>query len=134
MAETQNSATPFLERVLRAPSYGFKRDGAFYRPSPSELFREFFASMNIFKSRKNWLVFFGWLSSIALVVPFYVFVTKYLSWPLFIAAFLYSMVFMGSYGTFWLHRYGTHQAFKFRKGCRRRIFRNICIPVIPCCR
>jgi sn-1 stearoyl-lipid 9-desaturase len=41
------------------------------------------------------------------------------------------MVLMGSHGTFWLHRYCTHHAFKFRNRWVLMIARNLVIKVIP---
>jgi stearoyl-CoA desaturase (delta-9 desaturase) len=38
---------------------------------------------------------------------------------------------MGSHGTFWLHRYCTHRAFKFRNRWIAQIARNLVIKVIP---
>lgn len=131
MPETPNTTAPFLARVLDAPSYGYTQAGVFYKPTAHELFREFFGRLNIFRTRKNWLPFFGWIMSVSLTIPFFIFLTKYFTWPLAVVGFFYSMVYMGSFGTFWLHRYSTHQAFKFRNAFFRSIFRNISIPIIP---
>jgi stearoyl-CoA desaturase (delta-9 desaturase) len=41
------------------------------------------------------------------------------------------MVFLGSHGTFWLHRYSTHRAFQFKNSFFRNICRNLAIKIIP---
>ena len=41
----------FLNRVLDPPSYGYLKDEKLYVPTQVELVREFFARLNIFKSR-----------------------------------------------------------------------------------
>lgn len=121
----------FLERVLDPPSYGFSRDGKFYAPSKKEILGEFFRRLNIFSSRKNWLPLWGWSASLALAIPLFVFLVRYASIWLMLAGFFYGMVVMGSHGTFWLHRYCTHRAFKFRNRWVAMIFRNLVIKVIP---
>ncbi len=121
----------FLERVLDPPAYGFSRDGKLYVPTTGELLREFLRRMNITASRKNWLPLFGWTASLSFAVPLYVFLTSYASPWLMLAGFVYSMVLMGSHGTFWLHRYCTHRAFKFSAPWVRMIARNLVIKVIP---
>src|SRR4051812_12596740 len=98
----------FLERVLDPPSYPLEMDGKLYVPSHREIYREFFRRLNVFASRKNWLPFFGWFTSLSFALPLGIFLTHYLSFKLVTAGFLYSMVLMGSHGTFWLHRYCTH--------------------------
>jgi fatty-acid desaturase len=121
----------FLERVLDPPSYGYLREGKLYVPSKAELFREFFRRLNIFSSKKNWLPLFGWVTSLSFAVPLYVFITRYASVWLILAGFVYSMVLMGSHGTFWLHRYCTHRGFKFRNPWLMAICRNFVIRVVP---
>ena len=121
----------FLNRVLDPPHYGFARDGQLYVPTHGEIFREFLSRMNIFRSKKNWLPVFSWLASLSLALPLYFFVTHYFSFPLLIAAFFYSMVALGSHGTFWLHRYSTHRAFKFKNAFVRQLCRNVVVRIIP---
>jgi fatty-acid desaturase len=121
----------FLERVLEPPRYGFSKDGALYVPSKSEIIREFFHRLNIFASRKNWLPLLGWAASLSLAIPLGISIVFHASPLLLLAGFLYSMVLMGSHGTFWLHRYCTHRAFKFRNRWVAFVCRNLVIKVIP---
>ncbi len=121
----------FLRRVLAEPRYGFEKDGRLVVPSHREIFREFLYTLNIFRTRKNWLALLGWSLSLSLAIPLAIFLTKYFSWPLFIAGFIYSMVFMGSHGTLWLHRYSTHRAYRFKYAWFRELTRNLVIKVIP---
>ncbi len=121
----------FLDRVLDAPSYGFTRDGKFYRPTQREILSEFFAHMNIFKSRKNWLPLFSWVTSLSFAIPLVYFLTHHFSWPYAVIGFVYSMVILGSHGTFWLHRYCAHRAYRFRNSFIREVCRNAVIKVIP---
>jgi stearoyl-CoA desaturase (delta-9 desaturase) len=121
----------FLERVLDPPSYGFERNGALYVPTKSEIIREFFSRLNIFSSRKNWLSLLSWVASLSFAVPLLVFLTHYCTGWLMLAGFFYSMVLMGSHGTFWLHRYSTHRAFKFRHPWIAAFCRNLVIKVVP---
>jgi stearoyl-CoA desaturase (delta-9 desaturase) len=114
-------ATPILERALREPAYGWRRDGALYVPSTAEIFREWRSRMNLFASRKAWLAVTGWFWTLCLVPFGVVFLTRYFSWKLMLVGFLYSMVWIGTHGTVWLHRYATHRAFKFRNGVWRAI-------------
>jgi sn-1 stearoyl-lipid 9-desaturase len=121
----------FLEQVLEHPSYGFTRNGKFYRPTTWEIFSEYFKRINIFSSRKNWLPFFGWTSTLVIAYPFGMFWFHYVNLPLLALAFVYSMIILGSHGTFWLHRYSTHRAFKFRSPWVAMICRNLVIKLIP---
>lgn len=120
-----------LSRVLEPPSYGFERNGQLVVPSKGEIFREFLSRLNIFRTRKNWLPLFNWVTTLSLAVPLAIFFTKYFSFPLLIAGFFYSMVALGSHGTFWLHRYSTHRAFKFRNQFIAQLCRNLVVKVIP---
>lgn len=121
----------FLERVLDPPRYGYLKDGKLYVPSPKELFSEFGRRLNIFASKKNWLPLFGWTASLSLAIPLGIFFFEYFSVGLTLIGFIYSMVLMGSHGTFWLHRYCTHRAFQFRNPWMMMICRNLVIRVIP---
>ncbi|HUP56717.1 MAG TPA: fatty acid desaturase [Bdellovibrionota bacterium] len=121
----------FIQRILEPPSYGFERDGALYVPTHAEIFREFFKRLNVFRDRRNWLPFWGWAASVGLCIPFFVFVFQYATIGLLVIAFVYSMVVMGSHGTFWLHRYSTHRAYQFRNPLIRAICRNLVIKIIP---
>jgi stearoyl-CoA desaturase (delta-9 desaturase) len=121
----------FLNRVLDRPSYGFVRDGKLYVPTHREILGEFFSRLNVFRSKKNWLPAFNWLTSLSFAIPLVIFLTHHFSWPLFILGFFYSMVALGSHGTFWLHRYSTHRAFQFRNPLVRTICRNLVIKIIP---
>ena len=44
-------ATPFLRRVLEEPGYGWERDGATYKPTVSEIGREWRSRMNLFATK-----------------------------------------------------------------------------------
>ena len=125
----------FLNRILEVPRYGYERNGEFYKPSVGEIFAEFAHRCNFVRDRRNWLAFFGWWSSFVLIVPFYFFAFKYLSVPLFLWGFIYSMVVLGTHGTIYFHRYGTHRAYTFSNtwyGKLARFFtRNMVIKIIP---
>ena len=121
-----------VDIVLRPPSYGWKdSQGHLIKPTACQVLREFAARLNVFRSRKQWLPLTSWLS-IVLLLPFLIiFFVTHFTWPLFIAAFIYSMVVMGSHGTVWYHRFGTHKAFEFSNNFWRFVTRNLVIKVVP---
>jgi stearoyl-CoA desaturase (delta-9 desaturase) len=121
----------FLDRVLDPPSYGFTRNGELYVPTHREILSEFFRRLNVFRDRKNWLPFLGWTLSLSTAIPLAIFFTHYCSIWLVLAGFFYSMVILGSHGTFWLHRYGTHRAYTFSNDWVRFICRNLVVKIIP---
>ena len=116
---------------MNPPGYGFEREGKFYRPSNAEIRQEFFSRLNFIKNRKNWLAFFGWATSLVFAIPLALFFIYHFSWWLVLAGLLYSMVALGSHGTFWLHRYSTHRAFQFRNPLVRELCRNLVIKIVP---
>ena len=123
---------PFMDTVLEEPRYGWKNEkNELVKPNPGQIFSEFFYRLNIFRTKKNWLPFFSW-AKILLLVPFlFIFLFQYFSWPLLIAAFVYSMIIMGTHGTIWYHRFGTHHAYQFKNKFWRFITRNLTIAIIP---
>jgi len=121
----------FLDRVLDPPSYGFLKDGKLYVPTQAELWREFFTRLNIFKSRKNWLAAFSWFSALVFAPFLIIFLFHYFSWKLLIIGFIYSMVLLGTHGTVYLHRYGTHHAFTFSNKVWLFFVRHLVIKIIP---
>ncbi|HJT24894.1 MAG TPA: fatty acid desaturase [bacterium] len=120
----------YLNRVLDPPSYGYFRGSKLYTPTSAEIFREFFSRLNIFKSKKNWLPFFGWMIILCLA-PFFFLSFHYFSWPLFAIGFFYSMVVLGTHGTIYLHRYSTHHAFTLKNRFWLFILRNLVVKLIP---
>ena len=120
-----------LTRALETPRYGFERNGSLYRPTHREIFNEFFFRLNIFRTKKNWLSLFAWITSLSFTIPLIIFVTYFWSWKLALIGFVYSMVFLGSHGTFWLHRYSTHRAFKFQNSFFRNLCRNLVLKIVP---
>ena len=121
----------FIDRVLQVPSYGWQdASGNLIKPSPSTLFKEFFSRLNVFQNKKNWLPFLNWLKVLCLVPFCVVFFTQYFNWWLLLAGGVYGMIFMGSHGTVWHHRYCTHGAFTFRNNFWRFFTRNLTLAVI----
>ncbi|SFO88902.1 stearoyl-CoA desaturase (delta-9 desaturase) [Chitinophaga sp. YR627] len=125
----------FIENVLARPSYGWKNeDGSFIKPTPKQLFSEFFSRLDITASRKNWLPFFSWLKILSLCPFFFIFIAMEINdfsiWHL-VAGFVYGMIFMGTHGTIWYHRYGTHQAYQFSNKFWRFFTGNLVMKMIP---
>ena len=123
---------PFLDHVLQVPSYGWKdENGNLIKPSVNQILKEFFSRLNIINTRKNWLPFFSWLK-VACLIPFFViFIFNFMHVWTFAAAFIYSMIIMGTHGTIWHHRYCTHGAYKFKNNFWRFFTQNLTINVIP---
>jgi stearoyl-CoA desaturase (delta-9 desaturase) len=122
----------FLDTILEPPAYGWQdASGALVKPTNGQILREFFSRLNVFRDRKNWLSFVSWLKVVCLAPFFIVFLFHYFSWPLLIAAFFYSMVFMGTHGTIWHHRYCTHNAYVFANKFWLFVTRNLSLKIIP---
>lgn len=122
----------FIDTVLRPPSYGWQdQAGNLIKPAHSQILKEFFLRLNVFKDRKNWLPFMSWMKVACMVPLLMLFVFKFFTFPLLVAAFLYSMIIMGTHGTIWHHRYCTHGAYKFRNKFWRIITQNLTISMIP---
>lgn len=65
-------------------------------------------------------------------MPFiYLFAANYFSFPLLILGFVYGMVFMGTHGTIWYHRYSTHNAFTFKNKFWLFFTQNLTPKMIP---
>src|SRR5579859_8253707 len=101
------TSSAILHDLLEPPRYGWERDGRLYKPTARELWREFFHRTNLFRDRKNWLPFTSWFWTLCLVPFVVVFLTKYHSVTISVFGVVYSMVWLGTHGTVWLHRYGT---------------------------
>jgi len=122
----------FLDYVLDPPSYGWKdSDGTFIKPTTGQIIKEFFFRLNIFRSRKNWLPVLSWLKVLCLFPFLVLFVTQYFTWWGLVAGFVYGMVFLGTHGTIWYHRYCTHGAYTFRNNFWKFFTRNLVLSVIP---
>lgn len=122
----------FVDILIEPPSYGWQNDkGELIKPSTGELFKECFRRMNIFKSRKNFLAFFGWFEVLCLTPFFVIFFIKFFTIKLLICAFVYGMICMGTHGTVWYHRYSTHRAFTFKNKFWMFITRNLVVKVVP---
>jgi fatty-acid desaturase len=122
----------FLDYVLQPPTYGWKDEsGNLIKPTPKQIFSEFFSRLNVFRSRKNWLAFFSWLKVLCLIPFFFLFVFKFFSLWMLLAAFVYSMIIMGTHGTIWYHRYCTHGAYTFKNNFWRFITHNLTLQIIP---
>lgn len=122
----------FLDRVLEAPSYGWKDcEGNLTKPSQKQIIAEFFSRLNVFRDKKNWLSFISWLMVLLLAPCLLLFIFKYFTIKLLLAAFIYSMVILGTHGTIWHHRYCTHRAYKFTNNFWRFITQNLTLKIIP---
>ncbi len=124
-------AIPLLQRVLLEPGYGWARDGVLYKPTTKEIMREWRSRMNLFATRKAWMAVTGWFWTLCLLPFGIVFLAKYFSWKLMALGFVYSMVWIGTHGTVWLHRYSTHRAFQFRNSVYRFVCQNLSIKIVP---
>ncbi|MGE4233223.1 MAG: acyl-CoA desaturase [Bacteriovoracia bacterium] len=120
-----------LKRALEKPLYPFELDGKFYKPTRSEIWKEFFYRVNPLKTKKNWLPFCSWVVTCSLVIPFILFFLLFFKLKVLIFGLIYSMVVLGSHGTLYLHRYSTHRAFKFGNQVVLFIIRNLVIKIIP---
>lgn len=122
----------FIDHVLQTPSYGWAdKDGNLVVPNGKQLVREFLSRINIFKSRKNWISLIGWFMIICMMPFFVVFVTQYFTWWLFLIMAAYGMIILGTHGTIWFHRFGTHKAYAFSHPIWRFITQNLVIKTIP---
>lgn len=122
----------FIDQVLEQPSYGWKdKNDTLVRPTTSQLWREAFRRMNIFASRKNWISFSSAVMALSLIPFLYVFLFHYFSIKLLVAFLVYSMIIMGTHGTIWFHRYGTHKAFRFSHPFWRFLTQNLVIKTLP---
>lgn len=122
----------FIDILIEPPAYGWQdQNGELIKPSKGELFRECLRRMNIFKSRKNFLGFFGWFEVLCLIPFFVIFFVKFFSVPLIICGFVYGMVCMGTHGTIWYHRYSTHRAFTFKNKFWMFFTRNLVLKIVP---
>lgn len=121
-----------VDIVLRPPSYGWEDDdGQVIRPSTGQMLTLFAQRLNVFASRKQWIVVSSWASPVLLAPFLLAFMGWHFTWPLFALGFVYGMVIMGSHGTVWYHRFGTHKAFEFSHPVWRFLTRNLVIKAFP---
>src|SRR5690606_3669093 len=114
------------------PTYGWKdNQGNLVVPTKKQLFSEAFSNINIFKSKKNWITFISWLMVLLMLPFFYQFITHPFSWKYLVILVAYMLIFMGTHGTIWFHRYCTHKAYKFSHPIWRIITQNLAIKTFP---
>jgi stearoyl-CoA desaturase (delta-9 desaturase) len=122
----------FIDHVLQRPSYGWAdKNGALIVPSKRQLFSEAFSRINIFKTKKNWISLMSWVMTLCMLPMLYLFLVYYFSWTLVIVAVFYSLIIMGTHGTIWFHRFGTHRAYKFSHPVWRFITQNLVVKTFP---
>ena len=119
---------PFLARLLREPSYGWV--GANPRPSDAEVRREWLRNV-LPGDRRRWLNTYGWGLHLALAASLPVYLVGFAT-PLGIAAgLLYAFLILPCWGTFYLHRYGTHRAWMPRNRFWRLVAKHMVIQLVP---
>lgn len=122
----------FIDRVLQAPSYGWKDSkGDLIIPPTKEIFQEAFVRLNFFKTKKNWISGISWFMVLCMVPFFLVFLFKYFSLKLLGVFIVYSMIIMSTHGTIWFHRYCTHKAYTFSHPIFRFITQNSVLRTFP---
>lgn len=122
----------FIDYVLLPPSYGWENiNGELIKPTSKQLWSELFKRINIFSSRKNWIVLLGWFWVLCLIPFTIAFLFYYFNIYLVALSIFYGMVVMSTHGTIWYHRYCTHNAFKFKNKFWRIITQNLVIKLIP---
>lgn len=122
----------FIDHVLQQPSYGWKdANNEVVKPGSARLWSEAFGRMNIFTSRKNWISFSSLIMTLCLLPFLYFFLFHYFSVGLLVAFLVYSMIIMGTHGTIWFHRYGTHKAYRFSHPFWRFLTQNLVIKTLP---
>lgn len=122
----------FIDIVLQTPSYGWQDDkGDLVIPTRTQLFRESFRRINIFKDKRNWISLMSWLMAVTMLPFLYFFLTEYITWYLVPVFLFYAMIVMGTHGTIWFHRYCTHNAYKFRHPVFRFITQNLVLKTFP---
>ena len=122
----------FLNTVLEPPAYGWTdENGNLAKPGNSQIIKEFFSRLNVFKNKKNWLSFLSWMLIVILAPFLFLFLFKFFSIKLLIIAFVYSMIIMGTHGTIWHHRYCTHNAYTFSNSFWRFFTQNLTLKIIP---
>ncbi|HLZ89227.1 MAG TPA: fatty acid desaturase [Puia sp.] len=130
--QNDQSKRNLMDHVLETPSYGWRdQENNLIIPTSRQIVREFLFRLNIFRSKKNWLAFFGWARVFLLLPCFVWFFVHYFNFYLLGIAFLYGMVIMGTHGTIWYHRYCTHGAYTFKNNFWRFITRNLTINMVP---
>lgn len=122
----------FIDNILQKPSYGWANEkGELIVPTKSQLFKEAFSRINIFKTRKNWITVINILMILCLLPFFYTFLVYHFSWPMVAIVAVYSMIIMGTHGTIWFHRYCTHKSYSFSHPIWRFITQNLVIKTFP---
>jgi fatty-acid desaturase len=114
----------FTDRLLDPPSYGYRRGGGLYVPTSGEILREFARRLDP-RVRHNWLAIFGVAAPLVLCGFGVLFFARFFSWPILVIAVFYGLFVMGSHANFWVHRYSTHRAFRFRGSLARELCRNL---------
>ncbi|MGZ5134801.1 MAG: fatty acid desaturase, partial [Flavitalea sp.] len=121
-----------IDIILQKPAYGWADEqGNLVVPTKKQLWKEAFSRINIFKSKKNWISLIGWFMIFCMLPFLIIFLTQYFSLLLLGVIIVYSMVILGTHGTLWFHRYGTHKAYKFSHPVWRFIMQNLVIKTIP---
>lgn len=66
----------------------------------------------------------SWGMTAAMIPFFYLFLTEYFSWWLVVVIPVYSTAIMGTHGTVWFHRFGTHRSYAFSHPFWRLLTQN----------
>ncbi|WP_126973521.1 fatty acid desaturase [Gynurincola endophyticus] len=122
----------FIDHILQEPSYGWTTpEGTLKVPTKGQLWKEAFSRINIFRCKKNWISLMSWLMVLCMVPFLYLFIFHHFSWLLLIVLIAYSLIYMGTHGTIWFHRFCTHRAYKFSNPAWRVITQNLAIKTFP---
>ncbi len=122
----------FIDEILQTPSYGWMdARGVFLKPTTSQLFKEAFSRINVFRTRKNWITLISWFMAACMFPLFVIFLIYFLTWKTAIVLVVYAMVIMSTHGTIWFHRYCTHKSYRFSHPLFRLITQNLVIKTFP---
>ncbi|MEO9872084.1 fatty acid desaturase [Ekhidna sp.] len=122
----------FIDKVLKVPSYGWADEkNQLIVPSKKQLFNEFFARINVFANKKNWISSISWMMVLSMLPFFFFFIVFHFSLGTFAFFMLYAMIIMSTHGTIWFHRYCTHKAYTFSHPFWRFITQNLVIKTFP---
>lgn len=123
---------PLIDYILQEPAYGWSSGkGNLVVPTRSQLFREAFSRVNIFRSRKNWISLMSWLMTLCMLPFAYLFFFHHISWLLAALVPVYSLLIMGTHGTIWFHRFCTHHAYRFSHPVWRVLTQNLVLKTYP---